>query len=849
MVLGGEISISSAIFSSIRLVTCTEETLIRELIKLQSEDAWVTVVWTGDIWTADYWDKIGAFIKTYPKLQMVFTKKTYLQSKKNVPFSVSMEGKREIVSERNVVWLHSFFLQGMVIRAEQLAGLSEFLQFGEFAETVFLLERQQEWAHRQMLGYLSDIEYSLACAREGDKIFFGKLYEKKWYERLIHSFALPFFLNKKDISLLWQYHMAFLIDFCVEANLNNMSKRLFSEQEAEQLLWQFGEVLYYIEDFVLLDSEKFVIEGKNSYLRRWFYLILKYKDTHLEYDFFAENGRYYYGFRAQKAGLWSDLTVDIQAMRYEKNCLSIDGRVSPFVYMNGSHFYVQAGKQKILVQRKERYAHTKAFGVSIYKLQAFHVEIPLQSATRTSFSFFCRGDWGRAAVTLEFNSHFSRLTNRFAHSYWKMDTNTMLTAGRTKLVVRPMNFLGTGMREFQLWIDMLKTKDKMVIKYIPVRLFMLSRPLWKKRPIWLFIDKIYKGGDSSEYLYHYVKETDSRVRSYYLLDESSPDYKRFQQMGDKPLKRRSLAHRLVFLSADWIIISNSTVFAFNDFSTKNSAYIRDLIHFHVACVQHGMSVQKIAVAQNRLRDNIELYFCASCYEIENLMKPVYDYADYSILKLTGVPRYDGLVNRDKKQILISPTWRMQAAVPVSKNESVERDYNPLFRETTYYQVYNSLINDLRLLEAARRYGYRIIYVLHPIVSPQAGDFETNDFVEIIPATGEMSYEKIFCESSLMVTDFSGVQFDFAYMRKPLVYLHHRLIPQHYEEGTFHYDSMAFGEICHDNEELISLLCDYMAHGCVMKEKYRRRADDFFAYDDHKNCERIYQEMKKFNGEG
>ena len=115
-------------------------------------------------------------------------------------------------------------------------------------------------------------------------------------------------------------------------------------------------------------------------------------------------------------------------------------------------------------------------------------------------------------------------------------------------------------------------------------------------------------------------------------------------------------------------------------------------------------------------------------------------------------------------------------------------------------------------------------------------------MDIIPAVGDMSYETMFRESSLMVTDFSGIQFDFAYMRKPLVYLHHKDIPQHYEEGTFFYDTMAFGEIAHDNDELIDLLCEYMASGCKMKEEYVRRADDFFYYNDHNNCKRIYDTL-------
>ena len=106
----------------------------------------------------------------------------------------------------------------------------------------------------------------------------------------------------------------------------------------------------------------------------------------------------------------------------------------------------------------------------------------------------------------------------------------------------------------------------------------------------------------------------------------------------------------------------------------------------------------------------------------------------------------------------------------------------------------------------------------------------------------------YCGSALldlMVTDFSGIQFDFAYMRKPLVYIHHKDIPQHYEEGSFFYDTMAFGEITHDNEELIDVLISYMESGCKMKEEYVRRADDFFYFRDHKNCSRIYKEMIEY----
>ena len=434
------------------------------------------------------------------------------------------------------------------------------------------------------------------------------------------------------------------------------------------------------------------------------------------------------------------------------------------------------------------------------------------------------------------------MSNDPANSYWHFD-NFIATRKAAAILIAPYKWKTMAKLELKIWKELLSKHTKHELAMFLVRFgYVITRPYFKRKKIWMFYDKIYKGGDSSEYLYKYAMNKKDGIKKYYLLDKNAVDYKRMKREGYHPLKRSSIMHRLVFLNADMMIVSNSTVFAFNDFHMQNSKYVRGIADFHVVCVQHGLSVQKIALAQQRLRDNTRLYFCASKYEIENLSKPVYNYIGYDALKLTGVPRYDGLVNRNQKQILISPTWRMQSALLVSKNEGVARDYNPNFKETDYFKVYNALINDERLIQAAQQYGYKIVYVLHPIVSPQAQDFDQNSYVEIVPATGDMSYEKLFCESSLMVTDYSGVQFDFAYLRKPLIYHHHRDLEAHYEEGTFHYDTMAFGEITHDNDELIELLIDYMAHDCVMKEEYRKRADDFFAFNDNNNCQRIYDIM-------
>lgn len=677
---------------------------------------------------------------------------------------------------------------------------------------------------------------------------FQGVYYKEWYHEAVTEFMLPLLSDAQKaqgkVPRFLQYFTMYFMMCRLQANVDNRNKHVLEGEEAENYKDYFHRLLAYVDNSVLVcDKPEQKYYEKNVNLIRMFFQI-KENDYSRDYDYLFNGNNLSLVYDGYVIYNTRSLRVNVLFIEYENQHWEMDLSVPS--YFRRANYYVRLDKKLYPVKYSESYSLTKYFGQSAYKRINFHASVPIkQDAGEQKLQFVMEYKGSYYIIAPEYKSHTSRLTGAAKYAYWRFDKFIAFHSKNT-IYIRQSNPLYTAYREIRLLAQMLSSKTPGVRKRALLRMaYHATKPIYGKKKIWMFYDKIYKGGDSAEYIYKYASRFDDGIDKYYLIDKNCPDRKRLEKEGYKPLIRGSFKHRLIFLYADMMIVSNSTVFAFNDQGMKMSAYIRDLAKFHVACVQHGMSVQKIAIAQKRLRDNTRLYFCASKYEIENLSHPVYDYVGYDALKLTGVPRYDGLINNDQKIILISPTWRMQSAMLVTKNEGVARDYNPNFKNTSYFKVYNSLINDKRLIDAAKKYGYRINYVLHPIVSPQADDFDKNDYVDIIPATGDMSYEKIFCESSLMVTDFSGVQFDFAYMRKPLVYLHHNDIPQHYEEGTFHYDTMAFGEICHDNDELVDVLCEYMANGCRMKDEYRRRADDFFEYDDHDNCRRIYEEMIKY----
>lgn len=736
-----------------------------------------------------------------------------------------------------------FGFGGVIIRAEAFKKQSVDPALGLEAERDFMLRLMAKAMKTCFLPYATLTAYEY---EEHDNTFYRGLYMREWYFESITDFWMPFLQEMKvtygSIPVFIQYNFMYSIMARFNGNMDNKNKHVIEEGHGEEYLELIGQALRLIEENIMLNRNK-VVDCITGDTMKWVYGILRNGKAY-KFERFFLAGKIYYGIGDTLFNSLMSLSTNILFINYRDGMLEIDGTVHPILYSMVDEVYFRYNNKKYKIRYTERYGLTKAFGAAICKRHSFHLSIPVKDKSESEL--FCEAAIGNQLepINIRYPSHFSRVCNAFGSSHWVFGDNReyMMTAERKGIIIRKVNKRQKFIKELKLLKDMLM-KNNYTRKYALLRvLYFICRPFMTGKPIWMYIDKIYKGGDSSEYLYKYASAQNKKIKHYYLVDKKSTDYKRLKKEGYKPLVRDSLKHRLVFLYADMMVISNSTVYAFNGYTLTNSSYIRDLTHFHVCCVQHGMSVQKIAIAQNRLRDNTRLYFCASKYEIDNLSRPVYDYVGYDALKLTGVPRYDGLKDRAKKQIMISPTWRMQAAMPVRTSESEQRDYNPLFKESEYFKVFNALINDKRLIDAAEKYGYRIKYVLHPIVSSQVEDFDKNDFVDIVPAVGDMSYEDMFCESSLMVTDFSGIQFDFAYMRKPLVYLHHKDIPQHYEEGTFHYDTMAFGEICHDNDELIHTLIEYMQNDCKMKPEYVKRADDFFYYRDHNNCERIYKEM-------
>lgn len=552
--------------------------------------------------------------------------------------------------------------------------------------------------------------------------------------------------------------------------------------------------------------------------------------------------------------------VTLELLEYEDGILHLDASVARF-FIQQKHMGIRLKKdgRELPFHFTQRFAGAGFFGKQIGTKAPFTAELPAceigKGAELTFWAYDGTEEMQLPVITIDYQS---KVTMQLRNSYWcfgaymaalerkpenesRSENGSIPEKGMQALRISRAGKLRRIRREFALLKEIATAPYGSKKMFVMRVLYWLTKPVYGRKNIWLTFDKLYKGGDCGEYFYRYMRTRKKEVTPYYIIRRDVADGERLTKQGLQPLYYLTWKQRLIYLHASMIFATHSSVHAFCGFSKWEIRFVQDLLKATNTCIQHGLSVQDLTTDSNRIINNNKRYYCASPCEIENLSRPEYDYGQ-EVLRLTGLARYDGLVNREQKQILITPTWRAYIAMPAVMGSS--RPYNPEFRQTEYYHVFQKLLENERLKETARRTGYRIIYLLHPILSAQRDDFSVDGNVEILPAT-EINYEDILTQSSLMVTDYSGVQFDFAYMRKPIVYFQPPSLPPHFEESGFFYEEQGFGEICETVEHLVETLCDYLESGCELKEEYRQREDAFFAFQDHENCRRIFEDAMEY----
>lgn len=381
-------------------------------------------------------------------------------------------------------------------------------------------------------------------------------------------------------------------------------------------------------------------------------------------------------------------------------------------------------------------------------------------------------------------------------------------------------------------IQLLKSHPAHFIQSIILRIsYILLFPFMKNKEIWLIMDRKTIADDNAEQFFRYANAQKDDVKKLFVIHNSSNDFNRLnEEFKGKILDCDSIKHKWHYMFCSKLISSQGSEFDLSPFNDQQYCQMAGHCNLDFYFLQHGITLHDISSWLVKYDRNPKLVVTSSELENDSFLSDKYNY-DENIFQILGFPRYDRLNSSDEKIIAIMPTWRRNL-----------EDENQLIN-SKYFKQLNSLLNNKRLIESAKNMDYKIIFKPHPELLPYLNCFTKNDFVEIDEIH---KYHEIINKSSILVTDYSSVAFDFAYLKKPIIYYHYPDDDFHYntEASYFKYDTMGFGELFDNEEDLIGKVIYYMDNGTCMEEEYQKRVDEFFKFNDHDNSERCYEAIRK-----
>ena len=368
-----------------------------------------------------------------------------------------------------------------------------------------------------------------------------------------------------------------------------------------------------------------------------------------------------------------------------------------------------------------------------------------------------------------------------------------------------------------------------IIMIIPALIFKVYNKMRGKKLL-LVTEDGYTARDNGYHFYKYIRTQHPDDYCFYVVDKKSEGYDKVKEFGNI-IQYRSLRHWLYYLAASYNISNHKE-------GNPNAPV------FYVVHVMLGLFNNRVFLQHGITKDDAEwLYYknckfkyfiCGAKREYEFITEN-FGYPKGNVI-YTGFARFDNLYNNnvDKNQILVMPTWRnWLGRITNSLGEKL------VFEETDFYKNWNGLLNDKKFVEYIEKNNLKVLFYPHIQMQKFIEKFSIKSKnIEIL--TLKTDIQKVLKESALMITDYSSVYMDFAYMGKPVLYFqfdYKEYREKQYKNGYYDYKRDGFGPVCDSIYELTNEFIQIKDNG--LDKKYIKRMNDFFELKDQNNCKRIY----------
>jgi glycosyltransferase involved in cell wall biosynthesis/CDP-glycerol glycerophosphotransferase (TagB/SpsB family) len=690
-----------------------------------------------------------------------------------------------------------------------------------YAEDVRLLN--EILMNKQKYGVISNTKYLYRKRITADSVMQKTTTTKDWYfDTLEDGFLETLKIAKKKFDNVPKYYQ-YLVMYDLQYRIKLPDLGILKGEEKNKYLSIIKNILHYVDDDVIFAQKHYTQEHMLLALSLKYGIPIEKIVKEIE----ERNGKMY--FRNTLFPKFEKTRLDLRTFEIKENNLLIEGLLKTVENPQKLDLGVKyEDKFKELTIKPFKHGDVIALEQKITEGYRFKVEINIEEvkflqllSKNKNVQYY----WGKG------------LSSRYII---KQKPKRIIHFLKDRIVIQKYNIFNHIYLEIHYILRLLRRKE---VKVIGARLLYYLLKLFKFKPLWLFVDRPYKAEENAQVLFEYAVKQKDNIKKVFLLDKNSEDFNVVKKIG-KVYSWRSIKHLVTVLLSDKIISSQADGHIINPFG-RWGKYFRDLFTYDFVFLQHGVIQNDLSSWLNRFEKNIKVFITSAKPEYESILNYDYLYSKKEVV-LTGLPRFDKLKNNPKRKILLMPTWRDNLAVKA--NNLGIRGKSEKFKQSGYYRFFNSLINNKKLLKVLEESEYRIKFCLHPSFIANASYFVANKYVDIPKKI--CSYTTEFNEGSLLVTDYSSVAFDFAYLRKPIIYSQFDLKDVYsdhtFQKGYFNYKEDGFGPVCEDLDSTVDNIIKILENGCRLEEEYRDRIDRFFEYNDRNNCERVYKEINTLN---
>ena len=293
-------------------------------------------------------------------------------------------------------------------------------------------------------------------------------------------------------------------------------------------------------------------------------------------------------------------------------------------------------------------------------------------------------------------------------------------------------------------------------------------------------------------------------------------------------------------SAFWDLLKAHTVVTSVGLGEEHDYLFQKNKFINYIYIDHGVCLLKSFKFMGFEPERFNYIKVVNSYEQEMILNET-EFKQEQIIN-AGLPRFDKLKKIDTRQksIFLMFTWRKSL-----NNEN--------FLDSLYFKKFSELLKNEKFNELIKKNNIKLKIALHPCMNILEkakeifSSFENSKFENI--ETSNIS--KNIAKCNLLITDYSSLFFDFAYLNTPVIF--YRFDSDVKDEIYLEKESIKYAmtkdkylyKCVYDINSMLSLVEKYIENSFQLEEKNMKKNDKLFEYIERgKCCENLYKIIMK-----